>query len=375
MLLTAYNPKMIRSGHTYWVSVKFDGWRLMVHYRNGMLLFKSRSGKDIDVPEHIREELENLMLGGAPDGTILDGELWLREQSFEETSAAIKQKSPDLKYLVFDMPSAPGGFSGRLQELQRLFERSDDVKAVKLVSHCPVTNVPKIDEIFEACIRLKAEGIVIRPDDLQYQWGARPTNFMKRKPSLDFEVTVVGHKRTGKAPQGNLDYISSLVCEIGGETFSVPFKACNAPPIGTTVTVTCPELTMRGVPKHAVYKGVREAADMPRIRVMPQPRPRITLQPRVTPQPRPCITPHVFDDAPLTPPRSKPKAKPDDAPLTTSKFVVGQKFTVPSSKGTGSHQLKFHGDHWFCSCPAWKYQKRNPKERTCKHINAFLTTH
>lgn len=33
---------------------------------------------------------------------------------------------------------------------------------------------------------------------------------------------------------------------------------------------------------------------------------------------------------------------------------------------------------WYCSCPAWKYQHKNPAERTCKHINALaesLVTH
>jgi len=28
----------------------------------------------------------------------------------------------------------------------------------------------------------------------------------------------------------------------------------------------------------------------------------------------------------------------------------------------------------YCTCKAWKYQKKHPKERTCKHIEAFKRT-
>lgn len=25
----------------------------------------------------------------------------------------------------------------------------------------------------------------------------------------------------------------------------------------------------------------------------------------------------------------------------------------------------------YCTCPAWRFQKRSPKERTCKHLKAL----
>ena len=28
----------------------------------------------------------------------------------------------------------------------------------------------------------------------------------------------------------------------------------------------------------------------------------------------------------------------------------------------------------YCSCPSWKYQRKHPKDRTCKHIEAFKRT-
>jgi len=43
---------------------------------------------------------------------------------------------------------------------------------------------------------------------------------------------------------------------------------------------------------------------------------------------------------------------------------------VPGSNGA-VHTVKRdrQGMSWYCSCPAWKFQRKAPKERTCKHIN------
>lgn len=28
--------------------------------------------------------------------------------------------------------------------------------------------------------------------------------------------------------------------------------------------------------------------------------------------------------------------------------------------------------HVYCSCPAWRFQRCHPADRTCKHINEYL---
>ena len=47
--------------------------------------------------------------------------------------------------------------------------------------------------------------------------------------------------------------------------------------------------------------------------------------------------------------------------------------TVPASKpGAAPYSINLGADNnVYCSCPAWKFQKLPPKERTCKHINAL----
>ena len=31
-----------------------------------------------------------------------------------------------------------------------------------------------------------------------------------------------------------------------------------------------------------------------------------------------------------------------------------------------------NGQDWYCSCPAWRFQRKNPSDRTCKHIKALV---
>jgi predicted nucleic acid-binding Zn finger protein len=42
---------------------------------------------------------------------------------------------------------------------------------------------------------------------------------------------------------------------------------------------------------------------------------------------------------------------------------------VPGSNGNVYTIKKAkNSDHWYCSCPAWRFQHVAPKDRTCKHL-------
>jgi hypothetical protein len=47
--------------------------------------------------------------------------------------------------------------------------------------------------------------------------------------------------------------------------------------------------------------------------------------------------------------------------------------TIPSSSNPEIvYTIKRGADgNVYCSCPAWKFQKLNPKNRTCKHLRAL----
>ena len=46
-------------------------------------------------------------------------------------------------------------------------------------------------------------------------------------------------------------------------------------------------------------------------------------------------------------------------------------YTVSGSGGT-TYVVKNHGDHWSCSCPAWRFMGGPCTDRRCKHIRALV---
>lgn len=51
-------------------------------------------------------------------------------------------------------------------------------------------------------------------------------------------------------------------------------------------------------------------------------------------------------------------------------------YTSPSSGR--EYTVKFNASGYgrlghYCSCPAWKFQHKDPKKRTCKHIKSILS--
>lgn len=57
-----------------------------------------------------------------------------------------------------------------------------------------------------------------------------------------------------------------------------------------------------------------------------------------------------------------------------TKLAPGLLATYSSSCGTKRYSLTVGKDDvLYCSCPAWKFSKKNHK--TCKHVQAFLAEH
>mmetsp|Transcript_88540 Transcript_88540/g.167002 ORF Transcript_88540/g.167002 Transcript_88540/m.167002 type:complete len:713 (+) Transcript_88540:63-2201(+) len=57
-----------------------------------------------------------------------------------------------------------------------------------------------------------------------------------------------------------------------------------------------------------------------------------------------------------------------------SKLAEGESFLF-QGEGGDTYRMKNAGGHIYCTCPNWRYQKRPPDERTCKHIWWYLRLH
>ena len=95
----------------YWVSEKLDGVRALWDGR----VLRFRSGQPIAAPQWF--------LDGLPRAA-LDGELWIGRRSFEQLSGVVrKQQAVDdewrqVRYMVFEMPEAPGSFTERIARIR-----------------------------------------------------------------------------------------------------------------------------------------------------------------------------------------------------------------------------------------------------------------
>lgn len=109
-----------RPGHSpagYLVSEKFDGVRALW---DGHRL-RLRGGGEVKAPAWF--------LAGLPVQAV-DGELWLGRGRFDELSALVRREQPvdaewrEVRYMVFELPGAPGSFAQRAAALRVFWHRS-----------------------------------------------------------------------------------------------------------------------------------------------------------------------------------------------------------------------------------------------------------
>jgi len=239
----------------YWVSEKYDGVRAIW---TGSEL-QSRQGLPIRAPAWFT--------AGWP-AEPLDGELWAGRGRFATAQAAVASATPDdgqwrrLRYMVFDVPSAPGGFGARLPALQSA------VAAIgqPWVQAAPQWRVASHGELMaqlRAHDKAGAEGLMLRSHDAPYR-GGRSEDLLKLKSYDDAEARVVGHV-PGRGKYAGLT--GALLVELpDGQRLRLGSGLPDAlrrqpPPMGTVVSYRYNGTHAGGLPRFARFWRVR--ADAP----------------------------------------------------------------------------------------------------------------
>lgn len=87
------------------VQRKYDGMRCISYWKDNRVILMSRAGVEITTMDHLKSELELIV----KDGTILDGELFILNTSFQETMKLIKKYisggSDKIQYYIYDIVS------------------------------------------------------------------------------------------------------------------------------------------------------------------------------------------------------------------------------------------------------------------------------
>lgn len=236
----------------YLVSEKIDGVRA---FWDGQVL-RTRRGNAINAPRWFTENFPQ---------RALDGELWIARGQFDRLSATVRRQTPDdgewrqVRYLVFELPQAPGSFRERALALEQLVAASGvpwllPVEQFELDSRAAL--MQKLDEISKA----GGEGLMLHRADAAYTTG-RSDVLLKMKLWHDAEATVIGHQPGRGKYAGMLGALR--VRSADGVEFLLGTGLSEAdrrapPPVGTVITFRYRELNSRGVPRFASFHRVRD---------------------------------------------------------------------------------------------------------------------
>jgi DNA ligase 1 len=234
------------------VSEKYDGVRGLW---DGQTL-RTRAGNVISAPAWFLAKLPK---------QALDGELWLARGQFEKLSGIVRKTTPrddewrQIKYMVFELPNAPGTFAERYAEIKRVVTQSNFAQLIA-VEQFRIKDNAALKRKLADIVRAGGEGLMLHRADALYVTG-RNDALLKLKPLDDAEATVIGHipgkgKYDGKMGALRVETADGKRFQIG-TGFNDTVRA-NPPAVGTTITYTYRGLTKNGLPRFASYLRVRD---------------------------------------------------------------------------------------------------------------------
>lgn len=236
------------------VSEKLDGVRAL--WDGAQLRF--RSGRVVVPPPWFIERLPR---------TPLDGELWLGRGRFDELSGLVRRNSPDdqawreVRYMLFELPGAPGPFSARAAALARIAAQAGWPQLQAVAQRTLPDRVALASWLAEV-VRGGGEGLMLHRADAPWVAG-RNRALLKLKPLQDEDGIVIGHLPGRGRHVGRLGALRIRCAEGGmfdlGSGFS-DAQRDQPPPLGSTVTYTYRGRTPSGLPRFASFVRVRPDA-------------------------------------------------------------------------------------------------------------------
>lgn len=235
----------------YLVSEKFDGVRAVW---DGTTLH-TRTGRVIAAPAWFTKGLPT---------TPLDGELWLGRDKFDALSGAVRKDIPideewrGISYLVFELPNAPGTFQARAKRITEIVKKAN-LRQLKAVKQYHINDEAALNAQLKVVLAQGGEGLMLHKADALYVTG-RSDVLLKLKLLYDAEATVVGHaigrgKYAGKLGALEVETPEGIRFKLG--TGFTDAQRENPPKIGSIVTYTYRDKTIKGKPKFASFLRVR----------------------------------------------------------------------------------------------------------------------
>ncbi len=236
----------------YMVSEKLDGVRAV--WDGKILMF--RRGKPIHAPDWF--------VAGLPPQP-LDGELWTGRGQFERVSGIVRREMPDdaawreVRYMIFELPGAPGTFHQRAGEIRRLVGEAGVPWLLAIQQFFPVDR-SSLKKHLDEVLRSGGEGLMLHRADAPYETG-RSNTLLKLKPWEDAEAVVIGHQPGRGRHAGVMGALK--VRRPDGREFLLGTGFSDAqrrdpPPVGATVTYRFRDVTNKGMPRFASFLRIRD---------------------------------------------------------------------------------------------------------------------
>jgi DNA ligase-1 len=233
--------------NNWYMSEKLDGIRA---YWNGKELL-SKNGNKIFAPTWFIKDFPSFEL---------DGELWTKRDDFENIQNIVldTNSTEDWKkitYNIFELPNSKGNFPKRLKKLENWLTKNPN-NYIKIIPQIICKDKTHLNNYLKELIEKKAEGIIIKNPNLNYQ-TEKNNNLLKVKTFLDDEAIVINHNyKNDKFKSLVVKLKNGVIFNLGGG-FSVNEKI-NPPKIGEIITYKYYGLTKNGKPKFASFLRVRK---------------------------------------------------------------------------------------------------------------------
>ena len=177
------------------VQPKLNGHRCIALKTNGEVHLWSRKRHKINVP-HILKQAQEL-LEKQPDGTFLDGELYVHGWTLGRISSAIKKTNEDsvnLQYHVYDsgLTTMNHSYKQRSSHLESLLMFYAPTYLVGVVTYY-IGDEAALKPMHDKQVQAGYEGIIIRSPDEVYEYK-RSYSLIKMKEMMDAEFKVLGVK-------------------------------------------------------------------------------------------------------------------------------------------------------------------------------------
>jgi ATP-dependent DNA ligase len=265
MLAQDFNKRAKSMKFPCYAQRKLDGVRCVAISGRGLF---SRNGKPTSPHlTHIQADINSL-----PVGTILDGELYSDELTFQEIVGLVKkatlkpgdaEKVKKIYLCVYDT-IRPGVNTERIAWLADLFT-SRTFAALRLLPTAVCGSLEEVKTLHAAYVAEGYEGIMLRNGGGLYKVGHRSVDLMKYKEFEDAEYTVCGFKEGDGVEKGCVVWVCRTPA---GQEFNVRPRGTHedrqaaflsgATMLGKKLTVRYQELTNDGIPRFPVGIAFRD---------------------------------------------------------------------------------------------------------------------